>query len=114
MIISLVGAVLAILLITLIYTVHTFFVYRAAYSRVPRRYGLAPIHVMLVALGTFIIQGTLAWSLVEGFFNSDQGVAPFTIVRLSLYGLGSFIVLTSLFVVKNLQKKRMKHVNEVE
>ncbi len=76
-----------------------------AYRALPRHAGLTPLHVMLVSSGVLIVQGTLAWALIDGFANT---VTPVQAVRTALYGVGSLIILAALFVVGGLQRRRVR------
>jgi hypothetical protein len=88
-----IGAVLAVL------RLH----YRA-WRALPGRAGLTPLHVLLVSLGVLLLQGTLAWALIEGF---TRDITPVVAVRTALYGVASVIILAALFVVGGLQRRKV-------
>jgi hypothetical protein len=70
-----------------------------------RAAGLTPLHVALVSAGVLVLQGSLAWGLIEQLrVQATVSVA----VRTALYGTGAVLILLALVVVGNVQRRRLR------
>lgn len=99
----LIGAVLALLLMNLVYSIITLVGYYRSVRNNPQ-YGMQGVRIILVSVvGTALLQGTLAWGLIDSLDRLGN-FSTLSIIRFSLYGLASLVTLTSFFMLRNLSR----------
>lgn len=78
-----------------------------AYRQLPRPAGLAPLHVALVSFGVLQLQVGLAWGLIDTITAAGPQPLWMVLARTALYGSGSLTILVALYVVGQLQRRRV-------